>query len=40
MNYPLQVLINYTKGPFMEVVDFTFKTSAMTHPDYWTIIKL
>ena len=24
----------------MEVVDFTFKTSTMTHPDYWTIIKL
>ena len=36
----LEVLINYTKGPFMDVVDFIIKTSSMTRPDYWTIIKI
>ena len=48
MNYPLQaklkflieVLINYTRSPFMDVVDFIVKTYTMTHPQYWTIIKL
>ena len=33
-------VINYTKGPFMDVVDFIIKTPIMTHPGYWTIIKL
>ena len=36
----LEVLINYTKGTFMDLVDFIIKTSTMTHPGYWTIIKL
>ena len=36
----LDVLIIYTKGPFMEVVDFIIKASAMTYSDYWTVIKL
>ena len=35
-----EVLINYKRGSFMDVVDFIIKTSSMTHPDYWTIIKL
>ena len=34
------ILINYTKGSFMDVVDFIIKTSTMAHPDYRTIIKL
>ena len=33
-------MINYTNGPFMDMVDFINKTPTMTHPDYWTIIKL
>ena len=36
----LEVLINYTKSFFMDVVDFIIKASTMTNPDYWTIIKL
>ena len=36
----LKDFINYTKGPFMDVVDFIIKTSTMTHPAYWTIMKL
>ena len=36
----LEILINYTKGSFMDVVDFIIKTSTMTHPDYWAMIKL
>ena len=34
----LEVSINYTKGPFMDY--FIIKTSTMTHPDYWTAIRL
>ena len=30
----LEVLINYTKGRFMDVADFNFKTSTMTRPYY------
>ena len=29
----LEFLINYTKGPFMDVVNFIIKTSTMTRPD-------
>ena len=36
----LEVLISYTKGSFMGLVDFIIKTSTMTHSDYWKIIKL
>ena len=36
----LEAMINYMKGTFMDTVDFIIKTSTMTHPDYWTIIKL
>ena len=36
----LEVLINYIKGPFMDVVDFIIKISTMAHLDYRTIIKL
>ena len=30
----LKVLINYTKGFPMDVVDFIMKISPMKHPDY------
>ena len=36
----LGVLINYTNGHFMDVVDFIITIPSMTHPDYWTLIKL
>ena len=36
----LEVLINYAKGPFMDVVDFIIKTPTMTHLEYCMIIKV
>ena len=36
----LEVLIDYSKDLFMDVVDFIIKTATRKHPDYWTIIKL
>ena len=30
----MEILINYTKNPFMNVVDFIIKTPTMKHPDY------
>ena len=32
--------VNYMKDPFMNVADFINETITMTHPYYWTIIKL
>ena len=36
----LKVLISYTKGPFIVLVDSIFKTPAMTYPDRWKIMEL
>lgn len=36
----LQVLKNYSSGPFMDVVNFIIKTATMIHRDYWRIIEL
>ena len=30
----VEVVINYTKGPFMYVVEFIIKSSTMTHLDH------
>ena len=36
----LKVLMSYTKGPFIGLVDSIFKTPAMTYWDRWTTMEL